>query len=313
MIERRMFLAGSAAAAAGLGPGGALAQPAAATSTNAGVFRHGVASGDPLPRRRAPLDPGHPHRRRARPARAPARGSPSRWQVASDRGLPPGRRARVDGRTGPERDHTVKVDATGLAPATGLLLPLHASTARPQPVGRTRTAPAPDRLARPAPLRRRLVRQLQAGWFSPTATSPPATTSTRCCTSATTSTSTAPASTATASPTTWTPPARARPRDAQPRRLPAAARAVQDRPRPAGACTRQYPWIITWDDHEVANDAWSGGAENHQPRRGRLGHARGPRPHGVRRVDAGAAGRHRGPRRRRPGSTAGCSSAGSPS
>ncbi|MEJ2856690.1 MULTISPECIES: alkaline phosphatase D family protein [unclassified Saccharothrix] len=24
-----------------------------------------------------------------------------------------------------------------------------------------------------------------------------------------------------------------------------------------------YPWIITIDDHEVANDAWSGGAENH--------------------------------------------------
>ncbi|MCY1142405.1 alkaline phosphatase D family protein [Actinoplanes sp. Pm04-4] len=25
------------------------------------------------------------------------------------------------------------------------------------------------------------------------------------------------------------------------------------------------PWIITWDDHEVANDMWSGGAENHTP------------------------------------------------
>ena len=25
------------------------------------------------------------------------------------------------------------------------------------------------------------------------------------------------------------------------------------------------PWVITWDDHEVANDAWSGGAQNHQP------------------------------------------------
>ena len=23
------------------------------------------------------------------------------------------------------------------------------------------------------------------------------------------------------------------------------------------------PWIVTWDDHETANDAWSGGAENH--------------------------------------------------
>ena len=24
-----------------------------------------------------------------------------------------------------------------------------------------------------------------------------------------------------------------------------------------------YPWIITWDDHESANDAWAGGAQNH--------------------------------------------------
>lgn len=25
------------------------------------------------------------------------------------------------------------------------------------------------------------------------------------------------------------------------------------------------PWIVVWDDHEVANDTWRGGAENHQP------------------------------------------------
>ncbi|MGP6175273.1 alkaline phosphatase D family protein [Corynebacterium sp. A21] len=23
------------------------------------------------------------------------------------------------------------------------------------------------------------------------------------------------------------------------------------------------PWVVTWDDHEIANDAWEGGAENH--------------------------------------------------
>ncbi len=28
------------------------------------------------------------------------------------------------------------------------------------------------------------------------------------------------------------------------------------------------PWITVWDDHEVANDSWSGGAENHQPNEG---------------------------------------------
>jgi alkaline phosphatase D len=28
---------------------------------------------------------------------------------------------------------------------------------------------------------------------------------------------------------------------------------------------RQHPFIPVWDDHESANDAWQGGAENHQP------------------------------------------------
>lgn len=28
------------------------------------------------------------------------------------------------------------------------------------------------------------------------------------------------------------------------------------------------PWIVTWDDHENANNSWSGGADNHQPEDG---------------------------------------------
>lgn len=28
------------------------------------------------------------------------------------------------------------------------------------------------------------------------------------------------------------------------------------------------PWIVTWDDHEIANDAWAGGAENHSANEG---------------------------------------------
>jgi alkaline phosphatase D len=28
---------------------------------------------------------------------------------------------------------------------------------------------------------------------------------------------------------------------------------------------RQYPFICVWDDHESANDAWTGGAQNHDP------------------------------------------------
>ncbi|MFV8752277.1 alkaline phosphatase D family protein [Nannocystaceae bacterium ST9] len=28
---------------------------------------------------------------------------------------------------------------------------------------------------------------------------------------------------------------------------------------------RQHPFVTTWDDHEIANDGWVGGAENHMP------------------------------------------------
>jgi len=31
------------------------------------------------------------------------------------------------------------------------------------------------------------------------------------------------------------------------------------------ACHRAHPFILVWDDHEVANDAWRNGAENHTP------------------------------------------------
>ena len=41
----------------------------------------------------------------------------------------------------------------------------------------------------------------------------------------------------------------------------------------------KYPWVITWDDHEVANDQWSGGAENHQPRTRATTPRGGPQAH----------------------------------
>jgi alkaline phosphatase D len=34
------------------------------------------------------------------------------------------------------------------------------------------------------------------------------------------------------------------------------------------AAHRQHPWIAVWDDHEIANNAWSGGADNHNPGEG---------------------------------------------
>ncbi|MCK5909977.1 MAG: alkaline phosphatase D family protein [Caulobacter sp.] len=32
------------------------------------------------------------------------------------------------------------------------------------------------------------------------------------------------------------------------------------------AAHARAPWIVVWDDHETANDSWIGGAENHQPK-----------------------------------------------
>lgn len=34
------------------------------------------------------------------------------------------------------------------------------------------------------------------------------------------------------------------------------------------AAHRLHPWIVVWDDHESANDAWRDGAENHDPSEG---------------------------------------------
>lgn len=31
---------------------------------------------------------------------------------------------------------------------------------------------------------------------------------------------------------------------------------------------RQHPWIAVWDDHEITNNAWRGGAQNHNPEKG---------------------------------------------
>ena len=36
------------------------------------------------------------------------------------------------------------------------------------------------------------------------------------------------------------------------------------------AAHRQHPFIVVWDDHEIANNSWSDGAENHNPGEGRL-------------------------------------------
>ena len=87
-----------------------------------------------------------------------------RWQVARD-----ARFTRVVDSgsvvTGPARDHTVKVDATGLRPGTTYYYRF-TYDGRRSPVGRTRTAPARD--ADNANVRFGVAScaNLQAGWFS---------------------------------------------------------------------------------------------------------------------------------------------------
>jgi alkaline phosphatase D len=131
--------------------------------TAARHFRHGVASGDPTPHRVVLWT-------RVTPTEAAQPGSGKgprvtvRWQVARD-----ARFTRIVDRgsfvTGPSRDHTVKVDADGLAPGTTyyyrFLYDGQASR-----VGRTRTAPAYDADNGNVRFGVASCANWQAGWFS---------------------------------------------------------------------------------------------------------------------------------------------------
>jgi alkaline phosphatase D len=269
-IQRRTFLTGSAATAAsvvavaGGGPSAAATAGTTATdpraATESGPFRHGVASGDPLPTgvvlwtRVTPTEDAEP-----------GSGTGPRvtvaWQVATDPGF---RRmvARGSFVTGPERDHTVKLDATGLAPATTYFYRfLLGKTA--SPTGRTRTAPAagdsPDRL------RMGVVScsNWEAGWFSPY----------RHLASrgdldavlhlgdyvyeyGTGTYANGPDNVVVRSHD----PSHEMVSLSDYRRRHAQYKTDPD----LQSLHAAVPWVTTWDDHETANDAWRDGAENHQ-------------------------------------------------
>jgi len=235
--------------------------PARASERRRGrrFFQHGIASGDPLPDAVliwTRVTPNH----RTTPGSGHGKRVDVRWEVATDRGF---RRVVRQGtfETGPSRDHTVKVDVTGLEPETWYYYRFHfnAGTSR---VGRTRTAP--DERSTPENLRLGVVScaNWQAGYFT--------------------------AYRALAKRTdlhavlhlgdylyeykpggygygmsdvdirSHVPPhemvslADYRQRHAQYK----TDRDLQD-------LHAIYPWIITWDDHEVTNDQWAHGGENH--------------------------------------------------
>ena len=260
MLPRRTVLA-SGATAAGAATVLAVREPSAAADRSADVFAHGVASGDPLPdavvlwTRVSPTASATPGSGRGPEVRV-------RWEVARDAGFRDVARSGVF-TTGPSRDHTVKVDATGLAPATPYHYRftwdgVHSRT------GRTRTAPAET--ATPGHVRFGVVScaNWQAGWFSayrhlarrddlhavlclgdylyeyapgeyghgPDNTD-------------------------------------VRPHD-PPREMVSLGdyrrRHAQYKSDPdLQDLHARYAWVITWDDHEVTNDQWRRGAENHQP------------------------------------------------
>jgi alkaline phosphatase D len=257
-------LAGGAAAGAGLAalPGTATttAAHAAAAPRRAELFAHGVASGDPLPDAvvlwtrvtpTAEATPGSGAGPRVKVA----------WEVASDPGFRSiVRRGRFE--TGPARDHTVKVDVTGLKPARWYWYRFRYDGVTSR-VGRTRTAPAAD--AQPGHLRFGVVScaNWQAGWFAAYRGLAQREDLHAVLHLGDYLYEYAPGEYGYGQSN----------QDIRPHDPPHEMVTLEDyRRRHAQYKTdpdlqdahAMCPWIITWDDHEVTNDAWSDGAENHQ-------------------------------------------------
>lgn len=136
-IDRRGFLKASAAQAAAVGllaSGCAKTHPGAdPVARGVNPFRHGVASGDPLPDRVILWTRVSPHADRL--------GEPieTHWWIARDPlGLDVVAGGAVEAR--PDRDYTVKVDATGLEAATDYYYGFLTRTGL-SAIGRTRTLP----------------------------------------------------------------------------------------------------------------------------------------------------------------------------
>ncbi|WP_305093111.1 alkaline phosphatase [Prescottella sp. R16] len=133
LLRSSVVLAGTSVAVAAAGR--------ASAAVPAPGFVHGIASGDPLPDRLIIWT-------RITPSADAVPGSgvgPTvsvTWQVATDPGFASVVREGTAS-AGPDADHTVKVDVTGLRPGTGYFYRF-TGLGIVSPVGRTRTAPATD-------------------------------------------------------------------------------------------------------------------------------------------------------------------------
>ncbi|MDP3711499.1 MAG: alkaline phosphatase D family protein [Mycobacteriales bacterium] len=257
-LDRRSFLKLAAVASAGVAGGSALQGTAFASTLGLdpdGVFQYGVASGDPLPGRLIIWTRVTPV-----PSASPGSGvgdaTPVRWVVATDPRL---KKAVASGsvNTSAASDHTVKVDVGGLEPATTYWYGFVAK-GQISPVGRGRTAPAAG--STPERLRFGLAScsNYAAGFFAPYrflaarndldfilhvgdyiyeygdgqfgATRP------------------------------LDPPTEIVELEDY-RRRHALYKADSD----LRAAHAAHTWITTIDDHEITNDTWRDGAQNHQP------------------------------------------------
>ncbi len=249
-LDRRAFLALGARAGLALPALGSLAACAGwLPGRGPSPFRHGVASGDPLEDRVILWT------RITAPDGAPV---PVRWRIARDPGL---REVVAEGRSQAraERDFAVKIDARGLAPATSYWFGFEAAGAA-SPVGRTRT------LGGAGTARLRLAAascaNITQGYFN------------------------AYAALARrddldfvlhlgdylyeyANGTYGDGSALGRVPEPDRELVTLAeyrARHAQYRSDPdLQALHARHPMIAVWDDHEIANDTWQGGAQNHQP------------------------------------------------
>ncbi|MEV0945897.1 alkaline phosphatase D family protein [Rhodococcus sp. NPDC049939] len=138
-VSRRGVLRGSmAVAAAGLA---AAATGRASAQAATPGFVHGVASGDPLPDRVIIWTRITPSAD-ALPGSGVGQNVQLSWQVAADPDFANIVRSGT-ANTGPDTDHTVKVDVSGLRPGSEYFYRFTA-LGQTSPVGRTRTAPATD-------------------------------------------------------------------------------------------------------------------------------------------------------------------------
>ena len=253
-----MLVAG--AAGAGAVAFGVLPQTAAATVSQRS-FLHGVASGDPHPdsvilwTRVTPTA-------EATPGSGLGPRATVRWEVADDPGFG---RIVTHGTfsTGPERDHTVKLEATGLQPGTRYFYRFH-HRGDTSPVGTTKTAPARD--SEPRNLRFGVVScaNLQAGWFSAYRHLAARGDLDAVLHLGDYLYEYAPGQYGMGQDNVDVRPhvpAREMVSLADYRQRHAQYKSDPD----LQALHAAAPFIVTWDDHEVTNDQWSDGAENHQP------------------------------------------------